>query len=277
MRPSPASVSTSPPPAGREATEAAELRRQLASMQQRVLQLEQAQCELEAFVHAVSHDLRTPLSAADTFCKLLQETLAQLPQDEARSCEQYARRLSTGLQHMGELISALLMLSRASNTALHGEPVDLSALALEVLDGLKARAPKRAHRLQVQPGLSAWGDRALLRQLLENLLGNAWKFSGQAAQVHIEFGRQPGVQGGAFYVRDHGAGFDMAQAHRLFQPFERLHRGSEFEGTGIGLATVRRIVARHGGQLYAQASPGQGATFFFTLAGPEPVQPLTAE
>ncbi len=267
---SPASVSTSPPSAGREETDTAEL-------QQRVRELEQTQSELEAFVHSVAHELRTPLSAADTFCKLLQETLALLPQDQARSAEQYASRLSTGLQHMGELISALLMLSRASNTSLRGEAVDLSALALEVLDGLVAREPQHAHRLEVQPGLSAWGDRALLRQLLENLLGNAWKFSSRCAQVHIELGRQPVAQGGAFYVRDHGAGFDMAQAHRLFQPFERLHGASEFAGTGIGLATVRRIVARHGGQVHAQASPGLGATFFFTLAGSEPVQPLPAE
>lgn len=274
MSSSPASVLTSPPSAGGEATATAELQRQLAWLQQRVQELEQSQSELEAFVHSVAHELRTPLSAADTFCKLLQETLAPLSQDEVRSAEQYASRLRTGLQHMGELISALLMLSRASNTTLQGEPVILSALALEVLDGLGARAPQRAHRLEVQPGLSAWGDRVLLRQLLENLLGNAWKFSDRCAQVHIELGRQPMAQGGAFYVRDHGAGFDMAQAHRLFQPFERLHSTAEFAGTGIGLATVRRIVARHGGQVYAEASPGQGATFFFTLAGPEPVQPL---
>jgi len=238
---------------------------QLSALRQRVAELEMACAEAEAFSAAVAHDLRTPLSAMDGFCMLLGDSLARLPDHPGRSdCEQYLQRLRAGLGHMGELVEALQRLSRAASAALHVETVDLSALAQEVLDGLAARDPGRAHPCQVQPGLSARGDRALLRQLLENLMGNAWKFSAGQPQVRIEFGREP--EGGAFYVRDHGAGFDMAHAHRLFQPFERLHSASQFPGTGIGLATVRRIVQRHGGQVRAQGLAGAGATFFFTLA-----------
>jgi signal transduction histidine kinase len=166
---------------------------------------------------------------------------------------------------MGELVDGLQRLSRATTAPLVRQPLDLSALALEVLDGLRVRDPARACQWSVQPALVAQGDRALVRQLLENLLGNAWKYSAGQALTRIAVGREPGPRG-AFYVRDHGAGFDMAQAERLFQPFERLHSASEFPGTGIGLYTVRRIAQRHGGQVRAQASPGAGAHFFFTLA-----------
>lgn len=237
----------------------------LAFLQERVAQLESAQAELESLAYAVAHDLRTPLSAADSFCSLLQDSLAELPGEQARRSEHYASRVRLGLQHMGESIEALLDMARASRVALKIEPVDLGSLAGEVLDGLCAREPARPCQCQVQPGLQAWGDRALLRQVLENLLGNAWKFSAHLAQVRIELGQQ----GEAFFVRDHGVGFDMAHAGRLFQPFERLHSDAQFPGTGIGLATVRRIVERHGGQLSAYSSPGQGATFFFTLGTPD--------
>ncbi len=237
----------------------------LAALQERVAQLEQSQAELEAFAHAVAHELRTPLSASNSFCSLLQEALADQPGESARLGAHYASRLSMGLQHMGQLTEALVTLARASRASLRMELVDMSSLALEVLDGLQAREPGRACQCQVQPGLSDWGDRALLRQVLENLLGNAWKFSAKQAVVHIEFMRQPPQEGGAYLVRDRGAGFDMAQASRLFQTFERLHSSAEFPGSGIGLSLVKRIVASHGGAVRAHSSPGQGATFFFTL------------
>lgn len=263
------------PRTGAGAADIEALRLELAQLQQRIVQLEQTQAELEAFTAAVSHDLRTPLSAIDGFCSLLEDELLTLPGETAERCTRYARRARAGLGQMSALIDALLQLSRAGHAPLRAEAVNLSALALEVLDGLKAREPRRAHVLSVQPGLVAWGDRALLRLVLENLLGNAWKFSAACAQVQMEFGRQAVAEGGAYFVRDWGAGFDMAQAARLFQPFERLHPAAEFAGTGIGLATVRRVMDRHGGQVRAQAHPGAGATFFFTLpeAGPGPAQP----
>jgi signal transduction histidine kinase len=238
---------------------------QLAALQERVAQLEQSQAELEAFAHAVSHELRTPLSAANSFCSLLQEALAALPGEPARISAHYASRVHMGLQHMGQLTEALVTLARASRASLRMEAVDLSLLAREVIDGLQSRDPGRECQFQVQPGLQDWGDRALLRQVLENLLGNAWKFSVKQALVNIEFGRQPPHEGGAYFVRDRGVGFDMAQVSRLFQNFQRLHSGAEFPGSGIGLSLVKRIVASHGGGVRAQSSPGQGATFFFTL------------
>lgn len=219
--------------------------------------------EVRLFPATVAHELRTPLSAMDGLCALLQQSLAELPADPARQrAESYADRLRAGLRHADALVQALQALSQASAAALRPEPVDLSALAGELFDGFVTRHPDAAHALRVQPGLRAWGDRVLLRQLLDNLLGNAWKFSAGAPTVRIEFGRD---SGGAFFVRDHGAGFDMAEAARLFQPFERLHPAERFAGTGLGLATVWRIAARHGGRVWAQSRPGAGATFFFTL------------
>lgn len=251
---------------------------ELAELRQRLDRLQLAHHELEAFTAAVAHELRSPLGALGNFCTLLQESLTGLSGDQARSCQHLAQRIELGLQHMGQLIDALLLLSRASTAALRVEPVNLSALAAEVIDSLVARDPGRPHQCTVQPGLQAWGDRALLRQLLENLLGNAWKFSAQQPKVCIEFGQQPPHEGGAFFVRDQGAGFDMAQADRLFQPFERLHDATRFAGTGVGLATVRRIVERHGGRTHAWSSAGAGATFFFTLAsGCEPASASSGE
>lgn len=238
---------------------------QLAALHQRVAQLEQSQAELETFACAVAHELRTPLSAATSFCSLLQEALANLPGEPARDSAFYASRVQMGLQHMSQLTEALVTLARANRATLRTETVDMSALAREVLDGLQAREPGRACQCQVQPGLNDWGDRALLRQVLDNLLGNAWKFSAKQALVHIDFERQPPHEGGAYMVRDRGAGFEMAQASRLFQCFERLHSVSEFPGSGMGLSVVKRIVVSHGGEVSAHSFPGQGATFFFTL------------
>ncbi len=166
---------------------------------------------------------------------------------------------------MGELIDGLQALSRLSRSPMQIGSVNLSALAAQILDPIGQQQPRLQH--QIQPGMQVQGDRRLLRQLLENLFDNACKFSARSPQLHIEFGCEceaPGAQA-AFYVRDHGAGFDMAQAERLFQPYQRLHSSAQFEGLGLGLAISQRIVSRHGGRVWAQSAPGQGTTVYFTL------------
>ena len=169
---------------------------------------------------------------------------------------------------MSELIQGLLALARAAQTELTREPVDLTALAGEILQDLRATQPERKVETVVETGLVARGDRKLLQVLLSNLLGNAWKYTSHAPQAVIELAAVETERGPAFRVRDNGAGFDMAQAQRLFGVFQRLHKDSEFSGTGIGLATAHRIVTRHGGEIWAEAQPGRGATFYFTLPDP---------
>lgn len=166
---------------------------------------------------------------------------------------------------MGQLIDDLLRLSRLSRTDLQREPVDLSALAAEVVDTLRLAEPGRDVTVELAPGLRAEGDARLLRVLLENLLGNAWKFTSKRSEARIELFAEEGDGRTHYGVRDNGVGFDMAYASKLFSPFQRLHRPEDFPGTGIGLATVQRIVHRHGGDIHAESSPGQGATFTFTL------------
>jgi light-regulated signal transduction histidine kinase (bacteriophytochrome) len=167
---------------------------------------------------------------------------------------------------MGELIDAMLSLAQVSRSSLAWETVDLSAKAEALLSALQEREPVRVARFEVQPGLVAQGDARLLRQVLCNLLGNAWKFSAGKACTCITLGRMAGSEGGeVYFVRDNGAGFDMAYAEKLFGAFQRLHTEAEFAGTGIGLATVQRIVARHGGKVWADSVQGEGATFYFTL------------
>jgi len=168
---------------------------------------------------------------------------------------------------MGELIDDLLKLSRVSRSELKLEPVDLTRLAREVAAGLARDLPARAVRFTAQEGLVAHGDARLLRVAFENLLGNAWKFTSKRSDPAIEFGCLAAAGPRSFYVRDNGAGFDLAYASQLFGAFQRLHAASEFEGTGIGLATVQRIIHRHGGRIWAEARPGEGATFHFTLPG----------
>jgi PAS domain S-box-containing protein len=237
-------------------------------VQQRTAQLQAANKELEAFSYSVSHDLRTPLSSIDGFSGLLGKALAAGATSE-RSAH-YLARIRAGVLQMGELIDALLSLARLSRTSLHWTPVDLSALAQKILDGCREREPERQVALDIEPALLTQGDPQLLLQLLENLLGNAWKFSGKQAQARISFRRESSADGAAdgeavYAVQDNGAGFDMAYAEKLFGPFQRLHTAAEFAGTGIGLATVQRIVARHGGRVWAKSAPEHGATFYFTL------------
>jgi PAS domain S-box-containing protein len=237
-------------------------------VQQRTAQLQAANQELEAFSYSVSHDLRTPLSSIAGFSGLLGKEIAANALSE-RS-QHYLARIRAGVVQMSELIDALLALAQLSRTSLHWDSVDLSALAQKVLDGRREREPDRQVTLDIQPDLVVQGDALLLRQVLDNLLGNAWKFSSKQAQAHISFRRELCVDGGAdgeavYAVQDNGAGFDMAYSEKLFGAFQRLHTEADFAGTGIGLATVQRIVARHGGRVWAKSAAGSGATFYFTL------------
>ena len=217
--------------------------------------------ELEAFSYSVSHDLRAPLRAIDGFSKALLDHCGSSVDEKGRH---YLQRVRAGTRRMADLIDDMLGLARISRKELARQPVDLTAIAGRVAAELGAR--DGGHRLQVvvEPGLSATADSRLVEILLENLMGNAWKFSSQKQEPTVRVGRLDG-QGRVFYVRDNGAGFDMAYADKLFGAFQRLHSEAEFEGTGIGLATVQRIVNRHGGRVWAEAEPGKGATFYFTL------------
>ncbi len=236
-------------------------------VRQRTAQLEFANQQLEAFSYSVSHDLRSPLSAINGFSNLLEKAVDKpgvAPLSErGRHC---LARIKAGVGQMGELIDALLALAQVSRSSLRSEPVDLSALAGALLAGFQEREPARAVRLRVDEGLKAWGDARLLRQVLDNLLANAWKFTGAKACTEITVGSEKGGAGEiVYFVRDNGAGFDMAYVEKLFGAFQRLHSQAEFAGTGIGLATVQRIIARHEGRVWADSAPGQGATFYFTL------------
>lgn len=239
-------------------------------VQQRTGQLEFANKQLEAFSYSVSHDLRTPLSAIDGFSNLLvREIDSGMPGERGKH---YLARIRAGVVQMGELIDALLSLAQVSRASLRWDTVDLSGMARRILDGYKESEPGREVLLDIEPGLMAHGDPRLLQQVLDNLLGNAWKFSSQQPQALISFRREIVEEGEAVYVvQDNGAGFDMAYSERLFGAFQRLHTVSEFSGTGIGLATVHRIVTRHGGRVWATSAPGRGAAFYFTLGDLPPV------
>jgi signal transduction histidine kinase len=234
-------------------------------VQERTAQLEQANRDLETFSYAVAHDVRAPLAGVSGFADALQPLVDAAGSDKQ---QHYLRRIKANAAHMDELTLGLLELGRLSRAPLVQVPVDLTALAHEVVTGLRESGAGREVEVHIEPGLSAHGDRALLRQVLENLLGNAWKFSSRRPNARIAFGREraggPEVQA-VFCVKDNGEGFDNALASRLFQPFSRLHKGSEFPGTGLGLATVRRIVVLHGGEVWCSARPGAGACFFFSL------------
>ena len=232
-------------------------------VRQRTAQLEEANRELEAFSYSVAHDLRAPLAAIDGFSAALEHDPPPTPQRAAH----YRSRVRAGVRQMGDMIDALLNLAQLSRASLRWEAVDLSALAHGVLDDLREHDPQRAAQVSVQDGLLAHGDPRLLKLVLENLLGNAWKFTATRPCAQIFVGRADHPLGvpQAFCVRDNGVGFDMAYGHKLFGAFQRLHTAGEFPGTGLGLANVRRIVARHGGQAWAESAPGQGAVFWFTL------------
>ena len=239
--------------------------------------LRQANDELEAFSYSVSHDLRSPLSTIDGFSRLLEKDLKT---GGGKKADHYIARILASAGHMGELIEGLLALAQISRQQLVFSAVDLSAISTDIAERLLRAEPDRAASISVQPGMQAWGDPRLVRALLENLIGNAWKFSSLVSQTQITVGIATPVQGQgqAYFVRDNGEGFDMQYATKLFGAFERLHAQGAFPGTGIGLATVKRIVTRHGGQVWAESQPGAGACFYFTLdAGeaPAPAGPVT--
>ena len=241
------------------------------SLEQRVTerteQLVYLNKELDAFAYTVSHDLKSPLRAIDGFLHLLQEQMTdRMTPDDT----QLLGRVETSVTRMNGLITDLLSLARVSQGHLQRMDVDLSDLAEGVIRQERHRDPAREVLVVIEPGLSANCDARLAHIVLENLMGNAWKYSRVRTQARIEFGRAPRAPGEPpqFYIRDNGAGFDMSRADRLFKPFTRLHSPSEFEGTGIGLATVRRIIERHGGQIHAIGEPGIGATFWFTFGRP---------
>jgi PAS domain S-box-containing protein len=217
--------------------------------------------ELEAFCYSVAHDLRAPLRGIDGFSQALMEDYGDRIQGEGMEHLQCVRGEA---QRMGRLIDDLLSLSRVTRHEMLREVVDISALAREVAGRLRQASPDRRVEVTIQDGLTARADPRLIGVALDNLLGNAWKFTAQKAGARIELGRSPDGER-PFYVRDNGAGFDMAYSARLFTAFQRLHKQSDFEGSGIGLATVQRVVHRHGGRVWAEATVGQGATFYFTL------------
>ncbi|MCA1646165.1 MAG: hypothetical protein LC797_12130 [Chloroflexi bacterium] len=218
--------------------------------------------ELEAFSYAVSHDLRAPLRAIDGFSQALLEDYADRLDAGG---QEYLQRVRAASQRMGHLIDDLLRLSRLKRTELSSELVDLSGLAMEIASQLDETAPERLVEWSIQPAMVARGDPELLRILLANLLGNAFKFTSKTAVAKIGFSLDHSHGSPEFSICDNGAGFDMVYADRLFGPFQRLHSTTEFEGTGIGLATVQRIIQRHRGTIRADSRPGLGATFCFTL------------
>jgi light-regulated signal transduction histidine kinase (bacteriophytochrome) len=231
-------------------------------VQQRTAELTASNNELEAFSYSVSHDLRAPLRSIDGFSQALLEDYGEKLDAGGRD---QLQRVRAATRRMSALIDDLLNLSHLSRSSMRRETVDLSALAGAISEELRKCAPGRQVDLVIDRGLAAEGDPHLLRVVLENLLGNAWKYTSGHPHARIEFGAQPVNGHRAFFVRDDGAGFDPRYASRLFGAFQRLHAASEFPGTGIGLATVQRIIHRHGGKVWAEGAVGKGATFYFSL------------
>jgi light-regulated signal transduction histidine kinase (bacteriophytochrome) len=234
-----------------------------AQLRQRDADVAAAIKELESFSYSVSHDLRAPLSTIDGFSRLLEGSSAK---GDAERSKHYLQRLRLGVANINELIAALLLVSRLLRAPMAPQAVDIGALAQAALTDLQAAEPARMAQVDVQAGLVASGDPALLKHLMEHLAGNAWKFSAKKDRALITVGSEAGADGETVYfVRDNGAGFDMAHADKLFGIFQRMHVTSDFPGLGAGLAMAQRIVARHGGRIWAEAAVDEGATIYFTL------------
>ncbi len=243
-------------------------------VRERTAQLEAANRELEAFSYSVSHDLRAPLRHIDGFSRaLLEDYVAEL--DEVG--KGYLREVRAASHEMARLIDELLQLARVTRGELRRGAVALSELAREAVAELRKGDAGRDVTVRIEDGLTVSGDRRLLQVLLVNLLGNAWKFTSRRERAEVAFGKEERGGETVFFVRDNGAGFDMAYAHKLFVPFQRLHTAEEFEGTGVGLAIVRRVANRHGGRVWAEGEPGRGATFYFTIPAPEQGEPAGSD
>lgn len=232
-------------------------------IRKRTAELEESNEDLRDFAYSLAHDLRAPLASIGGFSAQLELRLG--PQLDDRSAH-YLQRVRAGVKLMGDLTDALLALADLSNTLLLHQSVDLSAVARAIMERLREQEPARAVTFTIEETPRAQGDVRLLTDVLENLLGNAWKFTSRLPQAHIVFGGEAWPDGSYLYhVKDNGAGFDPAYAYKLFGPFQRLHTAAEFDGTGIGLAMVRKIVSRHGGRVWAESAVGGGASFYFTL------------
>ncbi|MGH8237823.1 MAG: sensor histidine kinase [Steroidobacteraceae bacterium] len=245
-----------------------EVRSANADLERRVVertrQLAAANRELEAFAYAVSHDLRAPLRSMSGFSQILQETAPPGLDEKSRH---YLQRIHDASLRMSSLIEDLLNLSRIGRSELTARPISLSQVAAEAAAAIRKRHPTREVQLEIAQGMEVNADPRLLRIALENLLSNAWKYTSRASPASVTVGVQAGEHGPVYFVRDNGVGFDMKYADKLFVPFQRLHPEAEFPGSGIGLVTVQRIIARHGGRVWADAKPDAGATFYFTIVG----------
>jgi len=243
-----------------------EVRRANADLERRVTertrQLEAANRELEAFAYAVSHDLRAPLRSMSGFSQILQESAPPGLDEKSRH---YLQRIHDASVRMSSLIDDLLNLSRIGRSELTARPISLSQIAAEAAAAIRERHPTREVQLEITPGMEVSADPRLLRIALENLLSNAWKYTSRSPQARVSVGTQAAESGSVYFVRDNGVGFDMKYADKLFVPFQRLHPEAEFPGSGVGLVTVQRIIARHGGRIWADAQPDAGATFYFTM------------
>ncbi|MEO6321520.1 MAG: ATP-binding protein [Polaromonas sp.] len=234
-------------------------------VRQRTVQLEAANQALQAFSYSVSHDLRAPLKTIDGFSHLLERVVADKMGEKGKH---YLNRIRTGVQCMGELIDGLLSLAQLSRDTLQFSQVDLSAMARRIAQECQEEVPYRQAEIRIQDAMAVTGDRRLLLVVMQNLLVNAWKFTSKRELTRIEIGSKTGAANETVYfVKDNGAGFDMAYAEKLFGTFERLHSPSDFAGTGIGLATVKRVIERHGGRVWAEGKVNDGAVFYFTLGG----------
>ena len=244
-------------------------------VQERTRALALANQELESFSYSVSHDLRAPLQVIDGFGRALVARHGAQMEPQARH---YVERMRDNTRQMGQLIDDLLGLARVTRTEIAAEPFDLAATARQVVERLRQHAPDRQVDVQVDSPMPCTGDPRLLQVVLENLIGNAWKFSARTEQPRVRVGMLADGEVPVYFVSDNGAGFDMTYADKLFKAFQRLHSSAEFEGTGIGLATVHRIVTRHGGRVWAASEPGVLTTFSFTLqqGGPHEEQPHPA-
>lgn len=239
-----------------------EIRALTTELEQHAAQLESTNRELESFSYSVSHDLRAPLRAIDGFAHALVEDCSEKLDESANH---YLKKIRTAITQMAALIDALLALSRVTRSELRSEPVNLSELSQRVAGEIQLREPNRCAEFVIEEGLVVTGDPLLLRVVIENLLNNAWKFTSKHPSARIEVSALREPKRTVYFVRDDGAGFDMAYSGNLFGPFQRLHHRSEFEGTGVGLATVQRIIHRHGGKVWAEGIVEKGATFYFTL------------